>query len=438
MSSEAKERFSGDVVGGPSNAELHQFLIDGGAVDIHFIEGGMMDCLVPAELIDHEEVPVEEKWASSLAKQMKGIAEAKGGTGQQQAIGLALIEGESALRIVDGFHRDAAMKMNGVDMVHATVRLMTWDELYDQRIFTAKDHPHVRFSRVVQWMREVWEHSGLSDELSVQQAILLYRFKSSGAKLGLSPETVAKSNEWVARKEKLWDMAAMTIHSHLKIAEDVDPALIHSTREKKHGKALQAPTQSIIKVFSETLPGNFALQNLVMDTAMRENLKSPQVYALCLAVEKSDGVESASEIISKIDWKTWEPVYKKTKASALRRAYDPRYKGDAVLDKASNEITKVRERVEMIGERDDEVTDEMLPMVDAARQRAEGLIAELGKLTAELSELIIVIPEICPSWRSSGVVTRVAIVFALAPGYCVVTTRLGASISGSADTGSTR
>ena len=57
---------------------------------------------------------------------------------------------------------------------------------------------------------------------------------------------------------------------------------------------------------------------------------------------------------------------------------------------------------------------------------------------AELSELIIVMPEIWPSWRSSGVVTSVATVVALAPGYCVVTTRLGASISGSADTGNSR
>src|SRR5690348_4461025 len=55
---------------------------------------------------------------------------------------------------------------------------------------------------------------------------------------------------------------------------------------------------------------------------------------------------------------------------------------------------------------------------------------------AALFELIIVSPEICPSCCSSGVVTSVATVVALAPGYCVVTTRLGASISGSAETGS--
>ena len=47
-------------------------------------------------------------------------------------------------------------------------------------------------------------------------------------------------------------------------------------------------------------------------------------------------------------------------------------------------------------------------------------------------------PDIWPRLRSSGVVTSEAMVEALAPGYCVVTTRLGASISGSAETGSSR
>ncbi len=57
---------------------------------------------------------------------------------------------------------------------------------------------------------------------------------------------------------------------------------------------------------------------------------------------------------------------------------------------------------------------------------------------ADESELIMVSPEICPRLRSSGVVISAAMVLALAPGYWVLTTRLGASISGSADTGSWR
>ncbi len=57
---------------------------------------------------------------------------------------------------------------------------------------------------------------------------------------------------------------------------------------------------------------------------------------------------------------------------------------------------------------------------------------------ADESELIMLSPEIWPNWRSSGVVTSAAMVVALAPGYWVVTTRLGASISGNADTGNWR
>ena len=57
---------------------------------------------------------------------------------------------------------------------------------------------------------------------------------------------------------------------------------------------------------------------------------------------------------------------------------------------------------------------------------------------AEESELIMLRPEICPRLRSSGVVISEAMVLALAPGYCVLTTRLGASISGRADTGNWR
>ena len=57
---------------------------------------------------------------------------------------------------------------------------------------------------------------------------------------------------------------------------------------------------------------------------------------------------------------------------------------------------------------------------------------------AEESEVISSSPAIWPRRRSSGVVTRVAMVSALAPGYWVETTSEGASISGRAATGSLR
>ena len=165
-------------------------------------DGGLYECYVPAELIDHEEVPVKEEWAASLARQMRQKATERGGTGQQTAIRLGWIEGENKFRIIDGFHRDAALIQNGEPLIYATVERTDWDTLYDDRIFTAKDHAHVRFSRVVKWIQEVWEYSGLNKDLTVEQAILLYRHETDGSKLGIDPQIVQSAKDWVARKEQ--------------------------------------------------------------------------------------------------------------------------------------------------------------------------------------------------------------------------------------------
>ena len=45
---------------------------------------------------------------------------------------------------------------------------------------------------------------------------------------------------------------------------------------------------------------------------------------------------------------------------------------------------------------------------------------------------------ICPSCRSSGAVTRLAVVSGLAPGSCVVTWMVGKSTCGSEETGSSQ
>ncbi len=57
---------------------------------------------------------------------------------------------------------------------------------------------------------------------------------------------------------------------------------------------------------------------------------------------------------------------------------------------------------------------------------------------SELVEVIVVRPWICPNWRSSDAVIRLATVSGLAPGSCVVTWMVGKSTCGSADTGSAR
>ncbi len=350
-------------------------------------EGGLVDCWVPTELIDHEEVPVKEEWVDSLAADMRAINERDGGSGQLTPIILGEIEGEETLKIIDGFHRDASLKRNGEERIYATIKQTDWDELFDLRIFTAKDHAHVRFSRVVSWIREVWALTEMSEQLSVEQAVLLYRFKTDGSKLGLDADVVAEAKAWAERKEQQWQMKAMTIHSHLKIAEHVDPALVHSTREKKDGKTLDAPTQAIIKIFSEELPDNFPMQNLVMSAAMQRNLTGPKVKALCKSVGGYETVEAAAAFISDINWDTWEPAYGETTKKALRRRHDPRYKGGAVLATAATTIENVIERVDASLSRDEEVTPVMAELLQEAQGRANELVGRLGDLSTRLAQL---------------------------------------------------
>jgi hypothetical protein len=350
-------------------------------------EGGIVDCWVPAELIDHEEVPVKDEWARSLANEMREIAETKGGTGQLSPVILGLIEGENNLKIMDGFHRDAALKMNGEERIYSAVQLTDWDGLYDVRIFTAKDHAHVRFSRVVQWIREVWTYSGLDDKMTIEQAILLYRFGTSGSRLGLSVGDVETAKTWVARKEQQWDMAAMTIHGHLKVAETVDPKLVHSAREKKNSDALEAPTQAILRVFADQIPNNFELQNLVLAQAKIHNLTGAEVKTLCEKVV-GHNLQSAQAVVAETNFDELKPSYGKTKQRALRRAHDTRYKGAAVFTRAGWEIQSVLRRARLSAEKSEEIDFDMAEKIREAIERANSLQAEVGRVVIELGQLI--------------------------------------------------
>ena len=351
-------------------------------------EGGFIDCYVPAELIDYEEVPVKEEWAQSLATEMRQLVDEDGGTGQITPITLGYIEGEPTLKIIDGFHRDAALRINGEERRYATVKPTTWDKLYDARIFLAKDHVHVRFSRVVQWIREAWEFSGLSEKLSVEQAVLLYRFDTDGSKLHLDPVDVAAAKAWIQRKEEQWQMASMTIHSHLMIAANVDPALVHSTREKKDNRVLDAPTQVIIKIFSDTLPNDFPMQNLVMDVAKQHNLTGPQVKALCVQVKDCQDVSEAQALLSGIDPDAIRPEYAETQQRALRRKFDPRFKGATVLNKVVQDTADIRARVSKTLRDREPVDTAMKNQLREARAAADGVIKDLATLVTELTVLI--------------------------------------------------
>lgn len=381
--SELSEFEGGDDIG------LLNFLISQGAIISAEREGGLVECRVPADLIDSEEVAVDVQHAESLAAQMRDLSVSEHGTGQQARINVALVPGQSLLKIIDGFHRNAALRINGQTMIDVTAKATNWDGLYDQRIFDAKKHPHLRFSRVVQWMREIWAISGLESEgMALEQAILMYRYDFDGARLGFTPEQAALAKQWVASKEKQWDIAAMTIHGQLKVAEHVDPKLVHATREKKRGDLLEAPTQAILKIFSEKIPDNFPLQSLVMQAAKENNLGGPYVSAVCDKVMDCKTIDDAIEVIDAIDWDNLDPAYRTTTDRALRQAYDARTRGALVLRNATSEIAGVIRRAELVVERGEPITPEMHPKILEAIQRSEDLITDLGTLIGKLSDFV--------------------------------------------------
>lgn len=381
----SSEVLGSGIIDVKDNLELEPILQSVEIIGIR--EGGYVDCWVPVDLIDREEVPVDEAWVQSLARQMDAMAAEDGeGNGQATPVTLGLIQGEPTLKIIDGFHRDAVIHARGEKQIYATVKRVDWEGLFDFRILTAKDHAHVRFSRVVQWIEQAWQCSGLSDKLTVEQAVLLYRFDTSGVRHGLEEAEVQVAKNWVARKEGQWEIAAMTMHNYLTIAATVDPSLVHKTREKKSSHALEAPTQSIIKIFSVELPNNFELQNLVMDAAKKNNLPGPKTTALCQSV-KGMNLEEATNFIGQIDWETWEPVYRATTKKVLRQAHDPRTKGGLVLSSAIKEVEQIFERVSLSLERNEAITPEMDANIASAQERVTHMYRSLGRLKISLDEL---------------------------------------------------
>jgi hypothetical protein len=375
-------------------------------------EGGLYDCYVPVELIDFEEVPVKQGHAEEIARDMRAHKERHGGTGQHAPVQVGLVEGEELFKIVDGFHRDAAVRTNGEATIYATVQKMTWDDLYDQRIFTAKDHSQVRFSRVIQWMREIWEKSEFSEletsggnNLTLKQATSLLGFDNSGKKLGLDPYDVDKVKDWVRAKEERWGMKAMTFHGYLEIAENVDPGLVHSARERGGGSdKLEAPTQTILKEFSKHIPRMFDLQKYIMQAAA-ENA-SPSKAVQSLAAELSSlisNIDDEDEILlaakAYVDGYQWHDAAKRgagasqPKTKQLRQASDPRSQGMRVFRNASDIVNRATLRTSIAREESGGISESERGLVQEAIDAAKNIRQGLGSFVIEASKLIGVEPE---------------------------------------------
>lgn len=363
-----------------NQSEVADFLHSKGVPNLTVRENGAVVGQIPFELIDTTEVPLRELHVNHIKGLIDESAERFGGDGQDQPLETGMIPGVDLLKIADGFHRSKAQQRRGMTEVFAGVLRSSWDDLYNSRIPNALnsfDHKAIRFARVVIWMNEIWELTGFPEHMTLEQAALLAGMGGSGAGLKVTPDVREASNEWIGSHSNAWNLAPMTIHSHVKIASDVDPELISVTQERQRGDEITGPNQEMIKVLSEQIPKNYELQQMVVDAAVDHQLDPRRVRALCEHIKNAKTNGQAAEVIATIDWDELEPANKSKGTARLSRYSDPRTAGERVLEQSIAEIQSALERAEAIAASGEPLTPEQrrkVEEVDAKIRPFQGLL----------------------------------------------------------------
>jgi hypothetical protein len=262
-------------------------------------EGGLLECHVPLEFIQTEDVAVDNEHVNELAQSMIDEQERVNGTGQLTPLLLGYI-------VIDGFHRAKALKIANVDLAYATVRQSTLEEIIDLRILTARMHKSVQFARIIEWVNDSWNHSAWQHQISVGQAFALHRTHSTGKQLGVAEEA-PDIKAWVDKKCEQWQISAATIFNNLSLASIADPTLVQEARVSRGGRNLLYLTPGHLKVIAQQMPNQFPKQRLVADLAKQHNLRIPETRSIAKLVADAQNVAEAREILDDVNWKRYEP-----------------------------------------------------------------------------------------------------------------------------------
>lgn len=274
--------------------------------------GGMLEAMVPADLIYREDVPVDQGHVDELIASIEAESAKGGSTGQLSPILLGEITGRATFPIIDGFHRDAALHSLGKPEIFATIRPnCTPEEVLDLRILTATTHSSVSFARVVEWIGDAWQKSPWAEQLTVTQAFGLTKTRSSGSGLGLTAEQTKEVKRWTNDKCEKWRMSAGTIYSNLTTAEAADPDLVKEVRPRKSGNSLEAMTPQHLEVIVKYLPMRYAEQWLVVGVARFNNFNVPTTRAVAKEFGATGSIEEARALAETRDWSRTSPVYDK-------------------------------------------------------------------------------------------------------------------------------
>lgn len=266
----------------------------------------MIDALVPIELIDQSDVPVDMDHANDLAANMKNQMDDNNPTGQETAIGIAHIPGENIFHITDGFHRTAGKTADGQEYILCRIKTdSSWEEIIDSRILNATNHQPTKIPRLVAWMNQAWGMTkwGVGeDAISVMAAFALAERDSTGVKLGLNAEEAKEIKELVKSKAKKWNLKVETVLSHLSTAEKIDPELHKSSRKRSGKKELDAIAPAHLKILGQEIPGESEKQKAVANFVISNNLNAANTRIAAREVAKHDDIAKGIETVSDPGW----------------------------------------------------------------------------------------------------------------------------------------
>lgn len=270
-------------------------------------ENGLVEAFVPLRLIHSEAVPVDLQHVRDLIASMQKEEAGGKSNGQLSPLLLGEVQGSNGFYLLDGFHRNAALKTLGKTEAFTTIRLgCTMEDIVDLRIISAVSHKTVKFTRIIEWAQDAWNLSPWHDKIKLTQAFFL-RFARgmTGARIGLDKEEAEKVKKWVDKKTKEWGINAPTLYQHLLTAQIADPDLLKSVRLRSGGtQKLEFLTPNHLAVIARLLPNRYELQQLVAEEIVRSQLHVSQGKKLAIAVSQANTAEEAKRIIKKGSWAT--------------------------------------------------------------------------------------------------------------------------------------
>ncbi|TSC88288.1 MAG: hypothetical protein G01um10147_193 [Microgenomates group bacterium Gr01-1014_7] len=274
------------------------------------------DGYVPLDLIDDPKLPVDHNHIDSLSNLFD---EAKDETrqanpntyttGQASEITLGEVRGHPLLDPTDGLHRLEILRGKNEQFAYAAIKPdCTRQEIVKYRISATKDHPSVRFPRMVQYLHDSWELTPWIDlGMTVTQAFILrYSKRSTGKNLHLTPTQVLEVRDWVDQSCSGCSIGANIAYVMLKIADVADPELVKSVRERKSGNHLTALTGEHLANISRppTLCHRYDLQNTLAEAILKESLTVDDTKQLVSVVVRR-GVQTPDEIRAIFESGTW-------------------------------------------------------------------------------------------------------------------------------------